>query len=189
MNSNTEIWDEFAPLVPENTLMIAVEAPLKTDVNKYRWYDINVSKKPFVSNVDQMIKTIARLLKFIDNLKLQYNFDSKNVVLAGFSQGAILSLNVALSNPDSVNFVGVFSGMLPGKIEDRTTNNTNELSVFLTHGSLDKGIDISDAKKIKSFLDQKNINVKMTVEEIDHSITAKQFQDFINWYKAKNLSE
>ena len=37
MNSNTEIWNDFTKSVDNKTLMVAVEAPIKTEINSYRW--------------------------------------------------------------------------------------------------------------------------------------------------------
>ena len=66
-------------------------------------------------------------------------------------------------------------GIQPSEIKD--------LPVFLTHGSEDKGIDFSLAEKTNSFLKNKSVDVKMTVEKSGHTISDKQFQDFIDWSK------
>jgi len=183
MNSNTEIWNDFTKSVDNKTLMVAVEAPIKTEINSYRWYDIDVSKKPFKSDVNQMVKSTNRIKDLIVKLKIQHKIETGNIIIAGFSQGAILSLNLGLSHPELVSGIGIFSGMLPEKIEERMSKDIKDLPVFLTHGSEDKGIDFSLAEKTNSFLKNKSANVKMTVEKSGHTISDKQFQDFINWSK------
>lgn len=52
MNSNTEMWEKFSKSVDEKTLLVAVEAPMMTKLNSYRWFNIDISKKPFISDIN-----------------------------------------------------------------------------------------------------------------------------------------
>jgi len=183
MNSNTEMWNNFSESVDKKTLLIAVEAPMKTKLNSYRWFNIDVTKKPFISDIYQMTETTNRIKSLLNQLKTKYKIKTENTIVAGFSQGAILSLNLALTNPDLIRSIGVFSGMLPDKIENRALNKIKGFSVFITHGSEDNGIELSHAKKIKKFLKSKGVKVKMTIEKSRHVVTNKQFLDFIKWTK------
>lgn len=183
MNSNTAMWNHFVNHVPNTTLLIAVEAPIKTKKDAYRWYDIDVSKKPFISNVEQMTQTTSRLNDLITLLKAKYKIKTKNTILAGFSQGAILSINLALTNQNLIHGIGVFSGMLPYHIESRALKKIKKMPVFIAHGSEDKGIAYSHAKKTMEFLTDKGAKVNITIEKSGHVITDKQFHDFLLWAK------
>lgn len=183
MNSNTEIWNDFTKRITSKTLLIAVEAPIKTKINSYRWFDIDVSKKPFVSDINQMIEITSRIKNLIHHLKAGHKINTENSIVAGFSQGAILSLNLALTNPNLISGIGVFSGMLPDGIENRALKEINNFPVFITHGSKDKGIELSHAHKTRKYLKDKGAKVKMTIEKSGHIITDKQFDDFIRWTK------
>lgn len=183
MNSNTEMWNDFSKSVNEKTLLIAVEAPMVTKLNSYRWFDINITKKPFVSDIHQMTETTDRIKNLINQLKTKYKITTENTIVAGFSQGAILSLNLVLTTPNLIHGIGVFSGMLPDKIETRALKKIKGFPVFITHGSEDKGIELSHANMTKEFLKDKGAKVKMTIEKSRHVVTSKQFDDFINWTK------
>lgn len=183
MNSNTAIWDDFAQYIDDKTLLIAVEAPFKTSENSFRWYDIDLTQNTFVSDLKQMTTTSNQLKSLLHQLKHEHNLKTEDIVLVGFSQGAILSLNMALTQPETISRIGVFSGMLPDEIDDRMAKEVKDLAVFIAHGTEDKGIDLSFAKEVQSFLKRKNIQVKMTTEKSGHTITTQQFQDFILWTK------
>ena len=187
MDNNPEMWKKFISNIDDHTLVIAVEAPYKMDTAKYRWYDIDITKKPFVSDNSQMIESTNKVKKLIAELKSKYNIQNNKVIISGFSQGAIVSLNYAFTFPSSIQGVGIFSGMLPDNIDNRIIpNEIEDVSFFITHGSMDKGIDISHAKKTKLFIQGKNEKIKMVETNGGHEITASQFQEFITW--SENLN-
>jgi len=189
MNSNTEIWNEFISSVDEKTLLVVIQAPFKTTTGIYRWYDIDVTQKPFISDLAQMIESTHKVAGLVNELKAKYEITDDKVVMAGFSQGAIMSINYALTNPNSIAGFGVFSGMLPDTIDSRISNEIEDLPIFITHGSQDKGIELELARKAESFLRGKNASVTMTIENAGHEITPKQFQDFISWIEGLKTNE
>lgn len=128
-----------------------------------------------------MTETTNRIKNLINLLKTKYKIKKENTIVAGFSQGAILSLNLALTNSDIVNGIGVFSGMLPDKIDNRALKKIKGFPVFITHGSEDKGIELTHAHKTMRFLKNRRVKVKMTIEKSGHAVTNKQFHDFIKW--------
>ncbi|GAA4113369.1 alpha/beta fold hydrolase [Aquimarina addita] len=183
MNSNTDMWNDFVKYIPKKTLVIAIEAPFTSKKNAYRWYDIDVTKKPYLSDVVQMDESTRKIEYFITTIQSKHKISTEKIAIAGFSQGAILSLNLALTNPEVVNFIGIFSGMLPDTMDTRISDTCSKLSFFITHGTQDKGIDIRLAEKMQVFLKENDIKVHMRVKDTGHTITDNQFKEFIHWWE------
>ncbi|GAA5950830.1 hypothetical protein JCM3765_004604 [Sporobolomyces pararoseus] len=73
---------------------------------------------------------------------------SKRIVLAGFSQGSVVSLMTALSGEYPLGGVAVFSGFLPMRWELpklMSDLETKDIPVFWGHGSDDKILTLNDA--------------------------------------------
>ncbi|GAA5896481.1 uncharacterized protein JCM6883_006919 [Sporobolomyces salmoneus] len=73
---------------------------------------------------------------------------SKRIVLAGFSQGAVVALMTALSGEYPLGGVAVFSGFLPMRWELPTLISdleTKDVPIFWGHGSLDEILTLDDA--------------------------------------------
>lgn len=122
----------------------------------YQWFplvgdDIKNWERAFEEKVDSFISYID---KVVAGKKLGY----KNVVLAGFSQGAMLSLSLGLRL--DVQAVIAFSGLLLNPAKCVSKRNTK---VLLTHGVQDDVIPISAMHLTESALKNAGIEVRTAV--------------------------
>ena len=103
--------------------------------NGYQWFPI--------SNLDpQRIEAGARdaapvLDKFIDDELHRYQLTEKDLVLVGFSQGTMLSLQVALRRERPVAGVMGYSGAMPGGASLKSEMRSKP-PIFLCHGDQDQ---------------------------------------------------
>ncbi|MFK5283124.1 alpha/beta hydrolase, partial [Lacticaseibacillus paracasei] len=81
---------------------------------------------------------------FLNELLDNYPIDKDNITLIGFSQGAILSYSVALSQPDRVKNIIGLSGYVSEPIlsEGFEKNNFSKLGIFASHGTVDQVIPV-----------------------------------------------
>ena len=174
-------------LVTPETKIILLTAPQRSitcDAGKimHSWYDIrndNMDLKiPHHERIsyDDLQDSIRHINQII--LKESDNFKGK-IILAGFSQGCIMSLDVGLDNM-RVNGILGFSGLLHSFMEMK---NLCKIPIFLFHGSKDKAIPINIAvNSYEPILKEKN--VKLFIEnEGKHSINSKQMKLFKELYK------
>ena len=91
----------FANGLPSELCIISLRAPIKIIPYGYAWYNINFDENQNKWNdTEQAKKAMSMILNCIDAATSLYNIDKFNVSLLGFSQGCILSLALALNNPN-----------------------------------------------------------------------------------------
>ncbi|MCR5224646.1 MAG: dienelactone hydrolase family protein, partial [Alphaproteobacteria bacterium] len=122
----------------------------------YQWFpligeDIKNWEKAFEEKANELIS-------YMDTVIAEKNLDFKNVVLAGFSQGAMLSLSLGLRL--GVKGVIAFSGLLLSPAISLSKKNTK---VLLTHGIQDDVIPISAMHLTENALKNSGIEVRTAV--------------------------
>ncbi|MBQ7284847.1 MAG: hypothetical protein IJW72_01155 [Alphaproteobacteria bacterium] len=132
------------------------QAPHKCEVGKgmRQWYsmyrfDPNYERRDvktfddFLCYYDRMglglEETYQYLLPYIEQTLSEYNLDYNDLILCGFSQGAMVALYTALINPHKISGLVSFSGILAGhqRVLKYAKNNPDTL---LIHGKSDKSL-------------------------------------------------
>ena len=104
--SNEADLFSFASELPEDYYVISARAPYDLQYGSYAWYAINFDADENKFSDHEQAKVSRDLIgTFIDELLDNYPIDAKKITLIGFSQGAILSYAVALSDPQKIKNV------------------------------------------------------------------------------------
>jgi phospholipase/carboxylesterase len=182
--SNEEDLFSFATELPDDYYVISARAPHTLQYGSYAWYAINFDENQNKFSDNEQAKVSRDLITtFIDELIATYPIDTDNIILTGFSQGAILSYAVALSHPEKIHKVVALSGYISEPIfeENYKNNDFSNLKIFASHGTVDQVIPVDWARKTKPFLD--NLNIKSIYKEypIGHGVSPQNFYDFKNW--------
>jgi phospholipase/carboxylesterase len=102
------------------------------------------------------------------------------VVLAGFSQGAMMSLDVALRGEARVRGVGFLSGgALPGWSLDRARG----LAIFASHGTRDDILSFDAAERLRAQLEAAGAEVEWTSFDGGHGIPPVVREGFAWWLR------
>jgi phospholipase/carboxylesterase len=108
--------------------------------------------------------------EFIDYQLQRFKLADSKLVLVGFSQGAIVSLHIALRRAVSIGGVIGLSGMLVAPYLLKTELKSRPL-VTLVHGAFDEVIPVSAMYRTAEALKAENISTETLVEPIGHSIS------------------
>jgi phospholipase/carboxylesterase len=137
----------------------------------YQWFplvgdDISMWKGAF-----QAAK--AQLVDYVDSVLENRGLTYRNVVLSGFSQGAMVSLELGLDL--SVAAIVAFSGaLLDHDIRDANSGNKNvkkDTKILITHGELDAVVPVSEAYDAEETLKALGLGVtKIICSGTAHSI-------------------
>jgi phospholipase/carboxylesterase len=182
--SNEEDLFSFASELPESYYVISARAPYDMQYGSYAWYAINFdADENKFSDKEQAASSRDLILNFISELIATYPIDSRQVILAGFSQGAILSYAVALSNPEKISKVVALSGYINEDLLEINyqNNDFSNLKIYHSHGTVDQVIPIEWARKASPFLTKLNINACYKEYPIGHGVSPQNFYDFKNW--------
>ena len=184
--SNEADLFSFASELPDDCFVVSARAPYDMQYGSYAWYAINFDADENKFSDHEQAKSSADLVsKFIDELIDNYPIDRNSVSLIGFSQGAILSYAIALSNPEKIKKVVALSGYLNLDIipENYKNNNFSNLKIFAAHGTMDQVIPIAWARKAQPVLNDLKIANVYKEYPIAHGVGPQTFYDFKEWLK------
>lgn len=183
VGSNEQDLFELAQYLEPAALIVSARAPNVLGPRSFAWYPVEFTAAGPVIDAEAAEASRVILLKFIDELMATYNVDAKRVYLMGFSQGAIMSLAVALTQPEKVAGIVVMSGRLLPEIKPKIVPHLNGLPILMTHGVRDAIIPIKDARAASTYLS--TLPVQLTYREYDmgHQITVESLNDIVAWLK------
>ena len=106
-----------------------------------------------------------KLNKFIDEIKAEYMLSADKIILSGFSQGCMISLQTGLKREDTINSIIGYSGKI---IDTKHIENNikSKPDIILMHGDKDEVVPVS-------FL----LEAKELFNRIDYNIQTKIFQN------------
>ena len=164
---------------------ITLRGPRVIAQGSYAWYDLQVGGGARVYDYAQAVKSRNLILSFISNACKTLSLDSNRVFVMGFSQGAIMSYELALSAN------GKIAGIVPlsGRMMDETKKlpikweKLANLQVFIGHGSSDNVLAIEESTKAEAFLKAGKIkNIVFKTYQMAHSISGQEINDLKLWF-------
>ena len=112
----------------------------------------------------------------------QYDVDSGNVVLGGFSQGGRLAYACGLANPDM--FAGIIAlsaaAFEPESLVMELPANRTQ-PIFIGHGNADMIVPVDHARKMKLFLENEGYEPVYNEYSIGHEISRSLLSDLTIW--------
>lgn len=176
--SNEEDLFSFASELPSDYFIISVRAPKSLAPYGYAWFDIQFDMYGNKTTNDvEALEAKDGIIDFIDEMVEKYPIDPKNVNLLGFSQGAILSYAVALTQPEKINKVIALSGYFKKELlNDYLPKEAyKHLSFFVSHGTVDQVISVEDARKISPILNDLEISNEYHEYPVGHGVSPQNF--------------
>ncbi len=181
--SNEADLFSFAPQLPDKFLVISAQAPNKLATNSYAWYPLNFEAGQPAFKVADFEKSRKQLLNFIEELKKKYTIDTTQIYLCGFSQGAVMSYAIALTQPEIVKGIAVMSGRIPEELKPMVSKSSalKNVRLFISHGKNDPVINYATALAAVDFLHTLGLIPLFKSYEAVHEINAAMFNDLLEW--------
>ena len=182
--SNEEDLFGIKDALPSTWTYLSARAPTPVDPNGFRWF----TKTPGDGDYDGMtddLQSSARLIKaFVAKATAKYHTQPDRVFLVGFSQGAIMSYEVALRDPELVRGIAALSGsVLPVlKAQLKPDERLGQLAIFIGHGTLDQALPYASATRANEVLSGLGLKPEFhTYPGMNHTISAAEVQDLKAW--------
>lgn len=179
--------------LPSGYNYLAVRAPLELQPGRYKWF----TQKPDEPGHDQDRGTTAydgvtdelkasgeRLATFIRQATQKYRTQPDKVYLVGFSQGAMMSYEVALRDPSLVGGFAALSGRLLPVLESGLKPGTSlaPLKVFIAHGAQDRQVAYRGGTHAEAFLRTLGLEPEFHgYQGLEHSISAAETAELARW--------
>ena len=183
VGSNEEDLFGLAPYLDERFLVVSARAPVALEYGGYGWFRIDFTPRGMEADLDQAKKSLGMLPGFIDGLVDAYSVDPRRVYLAGFSQGAMMSLALLLTRPEKLAGVVAMSGRLPRQLLELEPDREalNGRPVLITHGLYDPMLPVENGRAARDYLEK--LPVELTYHEypMAHEVSAESLRDVTSW--------
>jgi len=141
----------------------------------YSWFD------GWPPTADSMAASRQLLLDFLDEIARRFPPKDGKVVLAGFSQGGLLALDVGFRTPEPLAGIVVMSG---GLYEEQLPDldARKDQRVLIVHGTLDDMIPVVTARRARRVLEDHGIQPEYHEFPMGHHVTPESMAvvaDFI----------
>jgi phospholipase/carboxylesterase len=178
MGSNEQNMLPLADGLEEQFYIFSIRGSLSQPPG-YAFFTIEGYGKP---HREVFHEAIDGLKSFIEYASKEYPLDKTQLYLLGFSQGAILSMSLALILGNTIKGIVALSGYLPKiVIEDYEIKQVDNLSIFISHGERDGVLPYQWGIEASEYFKQLNADVSFHSYEEGHSVSSQNVQDFKKW--------
>ncbi|MEK6773728.1 MAG: serine esterase [Bdellovibrionota bacterium] len=162
-----------------------LEIPLGMGWTGRAWWDLDLEKMqrerdsgaerdPALENPPQLPLVREKVLKVIKDLKVPWS----QIVLGGFSQGAMMALDVAFHAPEKpLGLVILSSNLVSKESWTQLAKNLESTPFYQSHGTQDAVLTYKNAQKLESFLKQHGLKGKLSAFNGAHEIPAKTISE------------
>ena len=159
-------WRAYLP----DTIFICPDAPEKCAASPsgFQWFDLidqtpeQVLAKSFVAE--------NKLNKIIDEVKNKNNLNANQIIVGGFSQGCMISLQTGLKRKDQINSIIGYSGRIIDT-EHLSKNIISRPKIILMHGDKDQVVSIDSLLESKDFFSNHNYEIETKIfKNCEHRI-------------------
>ncbi|KAJ1991715.1 hypothetical protein H4R33_001271 [Dimargaris cristalligena] len=144
------------------------------------WYDIytlgDINRR---EDQEGMLRSVASINKLISE-EVDQDIPSERIVVAGFSQGAAMTLLTGLTSERKLAGMAALSGYLPLRslIFSMASDVSRSLPIFMAHGQEDEVVSYHFGQQSAEALKQKKYNVDFhTYPNMGHSSCLEEVQE------------
>jgi phospholipase/carboxylesterase len=186
--SNEEDLLTLADELPKHYNYLSVRAPKSMEPARYQWF-ARKGEGAYDGDTSDLKASGQMLLAFIEKARAKYPTDASNVYLVGFSQGAMMSYEVALRHPEAVGGIAAMGGRVLSALRAELTpdESRRSLAVFIGHGTADPIIPYHDGTDADTFLKTLALEPEFhAYPGVGHSISALEVKDLRAWLERLN---
>jgi phospholipase/carboxylesterase len=187
--------NDFVPVVKEMKLpplgirFVFPHAPMRpVTINggfvMRAWYDIAYQELAFKED-ERGLRDSQKLIEGLIARENARGIPSGRIVLAGFSQGGVMTLQVGLRQPKRLAGLMALSAYLPMSpmVEVERNAASNALPIFMGHGISDNIVPLALGKMSRDSLIKLGYEVEWRQYTMPHSVCAEELADIGAWLK------
>lgn len=165
----------------------SLRAPLVRGPESFAWFSVTFGPQGPIHDAAEAEAARKKIVATVRALREDPAIDASRIYLLGFSQGAILSLSVAYTEPTLVAGVVAISGRTLQEIAAgvRGTRIANGPSVLLMHGLEDNKLPYAHAQASEQVLKSAGLPYDFKAYPVGHTISAAMRDDIATWLSAQ----
>ncbi len=187
LGSNEHDLFSLAPMLDPRLLIVSARAPHVRSQRSYAWFEVAFTPQGPVINPQQAESSRQALLRFIPEVTEAYGTDSARTYLMGFSQGAIMSASVALTEPELIAGAVLMSGRILPEIRPliAAPERLSGLPLLVVHGLSDSVLPIHHAHASRTLLQSLPVQLDYHEYQMAHEVSEESLRDVSTWLTAR----
>jgi len=162
-------WRSHLP----DTIFLCPDAPEKCAASPvgFQWFDLQDQAPEQI--LAKSLVAENKLNKVIDEVKEKNNLKANEIIIGGFSQGCMITLQTGIKRKDKINSIIGYSGRIIST-EHLSQNINARPNVILMHGDIDQIVTIDSFLEAKEFFGKHNYKVETKVfNNCEHRISTE----------------
>ena len=175
-------WQRFLP----EAIFLCPNAPEICAVNPqgYQWFDLSSDKEELI--LEKSLIAEEKLNTFIDQILNNFQLEHNNLALVGFSQGCMMSIQIALKKKKQISCLIGYSGKVINQ-KHLSDNIHSKPKIFLMHGTNDTIVSPTHLLEAKEYLVKHGLKIKTKIfKDCEHRIPVEGVSLGLGFLK-KNL--
>lgn len=125
---------------------------------------------------DSVVDSRAEMLRFIDEITEKYPTPEGKLIVAGFSQGALMALDSGLRTQKKLaGIIAMSGGLYERDLLDLSVHKA--LPILIAHGSQDDVVPVNNARRARAVLENAGLDVEYHEYPMSHQVAMEEAQD------------
>jgi len=170
--------------VDADTLVVLPHAQRSIGEGMYGWFRVGFTADGPQIVAEEAEESRLKLIEFVGQLQQHNALSPLQSVVAGFSQGGILSASAALSAPQAVAGFGLLCGRILPEIEPMLAprEQLSTLDALIVHGRGDDKLPVAWAERADAWLQALDVPHVLRLHDAGHELTTAMEADFLDWF-------
>jgi phospholipase/carboxylesterase len=128
---------------------------------------------------EDLVFRTHELAEFVEAASEEYGFDRRNLVAAGYSNGANIAASVILLHPGLLRAAMLLRAMVP--FEPEVTPDLSGMPVFMASGRQDRMIPPDNSQRLADILGEAGADVDLRWRNTGHGLTNAEVAEAKEW--------
>jgi phospholipase/carboxylesterase len=187
IGSNERDLFSMAPYLDRRFLIVSARAPYDYGWGGYAWFEIQQTPRGITIDPAQAQASRDLIVRFIGEAVAAYGADARRVYLMGFSQGAMMSSWVALSQPDLVAGAVLMSGRIPDEMRSQIAppEQLAGKPFLVVHGTMDTMLPVENGRASRAILERLPVDLTYREYPMGHEVNTASLNEVVGWLAAR----
>jgi phospholipase/carboxylesterase len=174
----------LADRLDPNLHVASLRAPLRYG-GGFSWFSLEVGPSGITYDADEAFVGLRRIADSIVDLQAQLGVEPRKTVVAGFSQGAMMSIGLLKTSPQLFGISWLMSGAVLPELTPDDHPYTSKLKVLIQHGINDQVVPVEKGRETHKILTPLGfIEDRYHEYYMGHEISSESLSDAVDWLDA-----
>ncbi|AZS18513.1 alpha/beta hydrolase [Paenibacillus lutimineralis] len=145
----------------------------------FQFYELKSLGNPIRDLFDQAVQQLEAFIHYVTK---KYPIDETKRYLLGFSQGAILSMTLALTMGSQLKGIVALNGYVPSFVKtEYTLYSVEDVSMFISHGEFDPVFPVRIGHETANYFRNLTSRLTFNLYPTHHAVSEDNQSDFVSW--------